>query len=774
MRCQRDCPGTIEDGYCDTCGLAPAAVAPVAPGGSVVPVGSVVPAGPVASGSLRCARCPGTVEDGYCDTCGLAPGTGTVPKPRPSVSAVSRSAASRSAALSTRTGGSGRTTGSRSTSRRRFGGGLVEIAPITQADPATAVMANAEVPETKRYCAKCGKPVGRARGDRPGRTSGFCAACGEPFNFTPKLAKGDLVAGQYEVVGPLAHGGLGWIYLAVDKNVSDRWVVLKGLLNSRDEDALAAAVAERRFLAEVEHPNIVKIYNFVEHDGAGYIVMEYVGGKSLKQRRAENEAAPLPVDQALAYVLEIMPAFGYLHDRGLIFCDFKPDNVIQSGDQMRLIDLGGVVHVDDMEAAIYGTAGYQAPEMATDGPSIASDLYTIGRTLAVLTTDFRGYQSTFADSLPARDEFEVYQRHESFYRLLQRATRTDPADRFVDAAEMTEQMLGVLRQVLAAGGEPRPAPSRLFTGELRTDLRDDVLRWQDLPTPLIDLSDPAAAFLASVTVTDPAEVLALLGKAPQYTLEVRLRELRAQIDLGARTGRYDDAAASRALLAESAGADWRIAWYDGLLALATGNTTHARDRFDAVYAALPGELAPQLALGFTAELAGDRKTAAGYYDVVSRTDPAYTTAAAGLARCRLADGDRAGAVEAYNRVPGTSSAFRMSQVGAVRALVRPHESAAVDVGSLTSAAELIERLEVEAAQLAALRAELLEQALRTLGRGTRIPAAVLGGTRTGDAGERDVRFALEAAYREMARAVHGPEKIRLVDLANAARPRTRT
>ena len=67
------------------------------------------------------------------------------------------------------------------------------------------------------------------------------------------------------MLGCLAHGGLGWIYLARDRNVSDRWVVLKGLLNTGDADAMAAAVAERRFLAEVEHPNIVRIYNFVQH-----------------------------------------------------------------------------------------------------------------------------------------------------------------------------------------------------------------------------------------------------------------------------------------------------------------------------------------------------------------------------------------------------------------------------------------------------------------------------------------------------------------------------
>ena len=96
------------------------------------------------------------------------------------------------------------------------------------------------------------------------------------------------MAGQYKVAGCLAHGGLGWVYLAQDRNVSDRWVVLKGLLDTGDESAMAAAIAERRFLAQVEHPNIVRIYNFVQHEGAGYIVMEYVGGQSLKDLRRRS------------------------------------------------------------------------------------------------------------------------------------------------------------------------------------------------------------------------------------------------------------------------------------------------------------------------------------------------------------------------------------------------------------------------------------------------------------------------------------------------------
>nr|WP_324194594.1 hypothetical protein [Nocardia terpenica] len=117
---------------------------------------------------------------------------------------------------------------------------------------------------------------------------------------------GDLVAGQYEALGCLAHGRPVWICLARNRNVSDRRVVLEGLLDSGDSDAMA----ERQFLATVDHPNIVKIYNFVQHPDprsrelVGYIVMAYVGGASLKELRSarggDGALIPLPPAQALA------------------------------------------------------------------------------------------------------------------------------------------------------------------------------------------------------------------------------------------------------------------------------------------------------------------------------------------------------------------------------------------------------------------------------------------------------------------------------------------
>lgn len=130
--------------------------------------------------------------------------------------------------------------------------------------------------------------------------------------------------------------------------------------------------------------------------------MEYVGGKSLRQilqeRRQAGQSLPLPV--ALAYAIEVLPALGYLHSRGLLYCDFKPDNVIQTEEQLKIIDMGGVRRIDDDDGAIYGTVGYQAPEIATLGPSVSSDLYTVGRALAVMTFEFAGYQGRYAASLP--------------------------------------------------------------------------------------------------------------------------------------------------------------------------------------------------------------------------------------------------------------------------------------------------------------------------------------------------------------------------------------
>ncbi|MET8407030.1 tetratricopeptide repeat protein [Streptomyces sp. NPDC005195] len=845
--CQRPgCPGSYEDMgdgelYCDTCGLAP-----------VVPASGMVgspPTGITAGG--RGSRGSGSRSSRSGSPASSRTSSRSSQSRRSVSGRLSRSVPGTSTGRSVSVRSSGSSTGT--SGRGRLGAGLVQVPDVPRPDPRAMVLENPEVPERKRFCSRsdCGAPVGRSRGERTGRTEGFCTKCGHPYSFMPKLQAADIVHGQYEVAGCLAHGGLGWVYLAVDRAVSDRWVVLKGLLDTGDQDAMEAAISERRFLAEIEHANIVRIYNFVEHldqrTGSldGYIVMEYVGGKSLKEiangrRTPDGKRDPLPVEQACAYGIEALEALGHLHSRNLLYCDFKVDNAIQTEDQLKLIDMGAVRRMDDEESAIYGTVGYQAPEVAEVGPSVASDLYTVARTLAVLTFDFQGYTNVFVDSLPDPDTIEVFRQYESFYRLLVRATDPDPARRFASAQEMAEQLTGVLREVVSLQtGRARPALSTLFGPELKlTDtelfgkLDGDVSRLGArlvpvrrrkgvpapragvdgapgatgtpayptapapapvslvkplntaatalaLPVPLVDPGDPNAGFLAGLMASAPTELITALQSAPTDSLELRLRELRARLEMGEPTGA---AGALEALEADHPD-DWRVVWYRGVAALATGEHEIAALSFDAIYDAFPGEPAPKLALGLCAEVLGQLDNAAEYYRLVWTTDPSHVSSAFGLARVQLAAGDRRGSVRTLESVPESSIHYTAARVAAVRARLRQRlaaeAAAAPFLDDLTAAAGQVEALDgygLDAVRREQLSTEVLGCALDWVLSGSQGSAPHSGGGRVllgSELDERGLRFGLERSYRTLARLARGgEERIDLVERANRYRPRT--
>jgi serine/threonine-protein kinase PknG len=838
-KCQRPgCEGSYEDVgggelYCDTCGLAP-----------VVSASGAIGSPPTGMTSGKGSRGAGSASSRTSSRSSRTSSQSA--KSRRSVSGrLSRSESGRSTGRSVSVRSSGSSSGT--SSRGRLGVGLVQVPGVPRPDPREMVLENPEVPERKRFCSRsdCGAPVGRVRGDSPGRTEGFCTKCGNPYSFTPKLEAGDIVHGQYETVGCLAHGGLGWVYLAVDRAVSDRWVVLKGLLDTGDQDAMEAAISERRFLAEIEHANIVRIYNFVEHldqrTGSldGYIVMEYVGGKSLKEiandRRTESgKRDPLPVEQACAYGIEALEALGHLHSRNLLYCDFKVDNAIQTEDQLKLIDMGAVRRMDDDESAIYGTVGYQAPEVAEVGPSVASDLYTVARTLAVMTFDFQGYTNIFVDSLPDPDNIEVFRRYESFYRLLVRATDPDPARRFASAQEMAEQLTGVLREVVSLQtGRARPALSTLFGPELKvTDtelfpkLDGDVsllgaravqppkrtssartgtalaerptggpvltaidgsapstVKQVDspavalaLPVPHVDPTDPNAGFLAGLMATAATELLGALASAPSPSVETRLRQIRAWLENGDSYTALD----ALAKLEDERPDDWRVVWYTGVAALSTRDYEAAALSFDAIYDAFPGEPAPKLALGLCAEVLGQLDNAAEYYRLVWSTDPSYVSAAFGLARVQFATGDRPGAVRTLESVPEASIHYTAARVAAVRARLRERAATADDtpfLDDLTAAAGQVEALEgygLDAVRRERLSAEVLGRALDWILSGGQGSVPLTRRELLGsELDERGLRFGLERSYRTLARlARDGEERIDLVERANRYRPRT--
>ena len=131
------------------------------------------------------------------------------------------------------------------------------------------------------------------------------------------------MAGQYEVKGALAHGGLGWIYLAATATSTTAGSCSRASSTPTTPPRSRRPGAERQFLAQLSHPGIVAIHNFVRHvegDGAeaDYIVMAYIGGSTLSRRVAQpgDRRRAAAVAHALAYMIEILPALGYLHAGG--------------------------------------------------------------------------------------------------------------------------------------------------------------------------------------------------------------------------------------------------------------------------------------------------------------------------------------------------------------------------------------------------------------------------------------------------------------------------
>jgi serine/threonine-protein kinase PknG len=679
---------------------------------------------------------------------------------------------------------------------RQLGGGLVEIPRGRDIDPVEALMTNPVVPESKRFCWNCGKPVGRSEAEGKGASEGWCPSCGSPYSFLPQLNPGDIVAGQYEVKGCIAHGGLGWVYLAVDHNVNDRPVVLKGLVHSGDAEAQAMAMAERQFLAEVVHPQIVQIFNFVEHtdrhgDPVGYIVMEYIGGQSLKQRFKEGKTEKLPVAEAIAYLLEILPALSYLHSIGLVYNDLKPENIMLTEEQLKLIDLGAVSRINSF-GYLYGTPGFQAPEIVRTGPTVATDIYTVGRTLAALTLNLRTRNGRYVDGLP--DDDPVLMRYDSYGRLLRRATDPDPRRRFSSAEEMSAQLMGVLREVVAKDtGIPRPGLSTIFSPSRSTFGVDLLVAHTDvyldgqvhsekltareivtaLPVPLVDPADVAAPVLQATVLSQPVQTLDSLRAARHGSLdadgievsesiELPLMEVRALLDLG------DVAKATRKLddLAERVGWRWRLVWYRAVAELLTGDYDSATKHFTEVLDTFPGELAPKLALAATAELAGSTDEHK-FYEIVWKTNDGVISAAFGLARSLSAEGDREGAVRTLDEVPPTSRHFTTARLTSAVTLMSGRSTSEITEAQIRDAARRVEALPPTEPRVLQIRALVLGGAMDWLEDNEASTNHILGFPFT----EHGLRLGVEASLRALARvAPTQRHRYTLVDMANRVRP----
>lgn len=266
------------------------------------------------------------------------------------------------------------------------------------------------------------------------------------------LITGSILQNRYRIVSPLAKGGMGAVYRALDTHLNIP-VAIKKMASQPGVTPKILAQLHRQFhqeastLAHLDHPNLVGVSDFFTEAGDVYLVMDYVKGESLSDR-IEREGA-LPEDEVLAWADQLLDALDYCHARGVIHRDIKPLNVIIRPDgRVVLVDFGLLKLLNSnnphTQTAVrgVGTPEYAPPEQYSDLPGHTdprSDLYGLGATLY--------HALTGKAPLPATDRIATPGQFVSVRQLNpQVSARTDAAvmqalqlplaDRFQSAAEM--------------------------------------------------------------------------------------------------------------------------------------------------------------------------------------------------------------------------------------------------------------------------------------------------------------------------------------------------
>lgn len=512
-----------------------------------------------------------------------------------------------------------------------------------------------------KFCRKCGFNFVTA-GLGTSRPTTEVAVVPQTIDHSLEIGVGSTIGpdGKYEIKKMVGKGGMGAVFLAYDK-VLKRDVVIKALLSSDDPDEVEAAVREREFLAAIKHPNIVSIYDFVSKGNEGYIVMEYVPGQTLFQLM-ESHSEPFHPAEAIKYILGILPAFSYLAKLGLVYCDFKPQNVMleqlkDGTTALKLIDLGTVIKYTKDPEAVYGTQGFYAPE-AVQHPSPETDLYTICRSLAWMVSFMNLSKPQFG--MPPAEHYKAFREFPVLYRFLVKGTNVVPSRRFHTAEEMADQLAGVLR-IIQGGTANVPVTSKLFaSGAMATT---DKLRIKGMAS--LDESDKAYDILGQGDLAlKQGNTTAALGYYNQ-AVGVNPNSVDAHLrlsDLLIAQGKYSEALAEITKVQRLQPNNWKIAWYTGRLLEAQDNLTAARDQYAELVQELPGELPPLLALARVLTKLGEVHQAIETYNMVIKADPSNTDALFGLSDSLLKIQDYDGAAVALTMVSGESSKYNEAQL----------------------------------------------------------------------------------------------------------------
>lgn len=317
--------------------------------------------------------------------------------------------------------------------------------------------------------------------------------------------------GPYRIIEQLGRGGMATVYKAYHAKL-DRYVALKVLHPAflEDENFLARFQREARLVAKIEHPNIVPIYDFAEHEGQPYLVMKFVEGETLK---AYLNRGRLSVEQIWDVVEAVGAGLGYAHEQGILHRDIKPSNVIVADDgQMYLADFG-LARIAEMGEStlsgdmIMGTPQYISPEQAMGAKDLddGTDIYSF----AVILYEMVVGQVPFSADTP----FSII--HDHIYSPLPLPKTVNPS--------VPDEVERVLLKALAKERGDRHES----VGDLVKAFRDawdqaDVdMAEVTMTKPITEVATRIAAVAPAVTAPDPKPVSAagVSGTSPTDTAD---------------------------------------------------------------------------------------------------------------------------------------------------------------------------------------------------------------------------------------------------------------